>query len=215
MKICGLMREEDVKMCVRYGADIIGFVVEYPRPVPWNLTAERAKALIRTVEKPAETCIVTGGSKEKILNLVLEMKPDYVQLHGGESLEDTAWLVGEMKKRGVKVIKAVFPDTPDLLKAATDFCAAGVDALLLDPRAPGNAKSGGAADLAAYMELQSAVSCPVILAGGLTPENAAEAVRETGAQMIDLMTGVERSYGVKDEKKVAALFQSLESGIFD
>ena len=208
VKICGLMRTEDVRMCVRHGADIAGFVVGYPRPVPWNLSPEAAKALM-AASKPAQTCIVTGGPREKILGLVNETQPDYVQLHGGETLEDTIFLTGELNKRGVKIIKTLFPGTPDLLKTAKDFCAAGVWALLLDPRAPDNAVSGGAADLGAFTELRDAVDCPVILAGGLTPENAAESVRRTRAGIIDLMTGVERRPGEKDEAKVLSLFRAI------
>jgi len=203
------MRAEDVRMCVRHGADIVGFVVEYPHPVPWNLNVETAKKLIAAVNKPAETCIVTGGPPDKVLRLAREAKPDYIQLHCGESLEDTAYLVRELKKQGVKIIKTVFPNTPDLEKAAADFCSAGVHALLFDPRTPENAAQGGTVDLSVFEKLQRAVSCPVILAGGITPENAAEIVRQSEPQMIDLMTGVELHPGNKDESKVVALFQAL------
>jgi phosphoribosylanthranilate isomerase len=206
------MREQDVQMCVRHGADIVGFVVEYPRPVPWNLSAAKAKELIATVRKPTETCVVTGGSPEHVLRIAMETKPDYIQLHGGETLEDTTTLVSELGKQGVKIIKAIFPDTPDLEKTAADFCAAGVDAVLFDPRTPDNAEHSGTADLSVYQKLQRAVSCPLILAGGVTPENVTEIVRQTKAQMIDLMTGVETCPGIKDEAKVIALFQALEGG---
>ncbi|MCL2342360.1 MAG: phosphoribosylanthranilate isomerase [Firmicutes bacterium] len=197
-------------MCIRYGADVVGFVAEYPRPVPWNLSAGAARALIASAGSAAETCVVTGGAPEKIFRLALETGTDYVQLHFGESLNDTARLVRELHPRGVKVIKTLFPDTPDLEKATAEFCAAGVYALLFDPRRPENAAEGGAADLSVFRALQNAVSCPVILAGGITPENAAEIVRAAEPQMIDLMTGVEFSPGVKDEAKVTALFETLK-----
>ena len=210
VKICGLMRAEDVRMCVRNGADIVGFVVEYPHPVPWNLNVETARELVVSVSEPAKTCIVTGGSPAKILRLVRETKPNYVQLHDNESLEDTAYLVGELKKYGVKIIKTLFPNTPDLEEAAAAFCAAGVDALLFDPRTPDDAARGGTVDLAVFEKLQSIVSCPVILAGGITPANAEEIVLRSKSRIIDLMTGVEQSPGVKDESKVIALFQALQ-----
>jgi phosphoribosylanthranilate isomerase len=203
------MRAQDVQMCIRHGADMVGFVVEYPRPVPWNLSAAEAKELIATVGKPTQTCVVTGGSPEHVLRIATATQPDFIQLHGGETLEDTACLVGELEKRGIKVIKALFPDTPDLEKTAADFCAAGVHALLFDPRTPNNASHSGTADLPAYQRLRHAATCPAILAGGITPENAAQIVRQTKARMIDLMSGVEISPGIKDETKVAALFQAL------
>lgn len=209
VKICGHMRVIDVRMCARHGADIIGFVVDYPRPVPWNLSAEAARELISAVPPTAESCVVTGGPPDKILRLAWETRPDYVQLHCGETLADAVYLAEALKKRGVKVIKTIFPDTPDLEKTAAQFCAAGVFALLFDPRTPDNAVSGGAADLSVYAGLRKAVSCPVILAGGINPHNAAGIVRETGAEMIDLMTGVEERPGVKDEAKVIELFGAL------
>ena len=204
------MRLEDVRICVRHGVDIAGFVVDYPKPVPWNLSVQSAKELISAASGSVETCVVTGGPPDKILSLIAETHPDYVQLHSGETLADTLRLAGELGKSSVKIIKALFPDTPDLEKTAVDFCEAGVFALLFDPRTPDNAAHGGEADIAAYRRLQSAVSCPVILAGGLTPENVAELVLKTGAPIIDLMTGVETRPGAKDEAKVIALFEAVE-----
>jgi len=203
------MRAQDVRICARHGADIVGFVVEYPRPVPWNLSVAKAKELMADVRRPTQTCAVTSGSPDHVLRIAAETKPDYIQLHGVETLEVTTHLVSELGKRGVKVIKALFPDTPDLEKTAADFCAAGVYAVLFDPRTPDNAKHGGAADPSVYKRLRHALDCPVILAGGITPENAAEIVRQTKAQMIDLMTGVEICPGIKDEAKVIALFQAV------
>jgi phosphoribosylanthranilate isomerase len=211
VKICGLMRGEDVRMCAGYGADILGFVVEYPRPVPWNLSIAAAKELIASVPKPAKSCVVTGGAPAHVLGIAMKTKPDYIQLHCGESLENTEYLVGQLRPRGIKVIKTLFPDTPDLEKTVKRFCATGVHALLYDPRTPDNAVCGGAADLSIYSGLRQAASCPVILAGGITPANAAVMIRKAAPEMIDLMTGVERTPGVKDETKVAALFQAMNA----
>ena len=212
MKICGLMRAEDVRMCVRHGADMVGFVVEYPRPVPWNLSVKAAKELMALVAGPAKTCIVTGGPPDKILRIATETKPDYIQLHCNETLEDTASLVKTLKGHGVKIIKTLFPNTSDLEKTAAAFCATGIDALLFDPRTPDNAVHGGAADLCVFDKLQRTVHCPVILAGGITPGNVAEMALRSKARMIDLMSGVEISPGIKDEPKVAKLFQALGKG---
>jgi len=209
VKICGLMRSCDVSMCARHGADILGFVVEYPRYVPWNLDAPAAKALIASAPDKTKTCVVTGGPPDKILRLVLDLLPGYLQLHYGESLDDFVYLAAKLKPYGIRIIKTLFPDTPDLIQTAKDFYAAGVYALLFDPRTPDNAVKGGEADLTVYQTLRRAVGCPVILAGGINPENAAGMIRQSGAPIIDLMTGVESSPGVKDERKVIALFQAL------
>ncbi len=208
VKICGLTRIEDVNQCIRLGADILGFVTEYPRPVPWNLDVQTAKALITAVAGRAKTCIVTGGATERVLSLARETGADYVQLHCDETPAQARAIVQSLGDR-VLVVKALYPDTPDLLTTAAEFEAAGVYALLLDPRAPSKAHSGGFADLTAWREVASAVRCPVILAGGISPENVSSLVRQTGARFIDLMSGVESSPGVKDAAKLEALFRAL------
>ena len=210
VKICGLTRARDVEMCIRHGADIVGFVVEYPRSVPWNLDAQQAGRLIPEAAGQAKTCIVTGGSPEHILRLAQETKPDYVQLHYRETPEETAIIAGELAKRGIRVIKALSPDSAEL-EAAADFETAGAWALLLDPRAPDHAAQGGSVNFTAWQTLKKSTRCPLILAGGLTPKNVTETIRRTGAEIIDLMTGVESSPGIKDEQKVKALFQALDS----
>ncbi|MCL2281613.1 MAG: phosphoribosylanthranilate isomerase [Dehalococcoidia bacterium] len=204
------MNAQDARMCVRYGADIVGFVVDYPRPVPWNISIECARELIVATPKPAQTCIVTGGSLDKILHITMEAKPDYIQLHSTETLEETSLIVRELAECDVKVIKTIFPHMPDLEKSAVDFCAAGVFALLFDPRTPDNAIGSGLTDIPAFVKIKHAVNCPVIFAGGITPDNVCDIVLKTKAQAIDLMTGVERKCGIKDEEKVATLFSALQ-----
>ena len=201
VKICGLMREEDVLLCARHGANMLGFVVDYPRDVPWNLNVQDAIKLIHA--SPVQSCVVMDGSAEKILGLAREMRPDFMQLHACG-----AALCGELRKFGVGVIATLSPALPDLTQAAERLCRAGVHALLLDPR---RAAQGGAADFAGYAKLKAAVDCPVILAGGLNPENVRQAVEQTNAAAIDLMSGVESSPGRKDATKVAALFQALDT----
>jgi len=203
------MRACDIRMCVKHGADMIGFVVGYPRPVPWNLNIESAKALMEEAAEPARTCVVTGGPREKILLIAMETKPGCLQLHYGESLDDFLYLSNKLNPYGVKIIKTLFPQTPDLVKTAREFCEAGVYALLFDPRTPDNALNSATADLSAYNRLKQAVSCPVFLAGGINPENVSDILLQTCAPFIDLMTGVESSPGVKDESKVIALFQAI------
>jgi phosphoribosylanthranilate isomerase len=185
---------------------MLGFVTEYPSPVPWNLTAQAAKALVRAVPARVNTCVVTSGGVEKTVRLIEYVAPAFVQLHGRETPGDTARVAAAAP--GVKVIKAIYPDT---LAAAGEYAAAGVWALLFDPRSPENAALGGEADFAGYAALRRAVNVPVILAGGITPENIAAAAR-TGAPILDVMSGVESSPGIKDKMKTARLFAALKAG---
>ena len=82
------MRRQDVELCESLGIDLLGFVVEYPREVPWNLTREQAKELMDNTKRP--TCIVTGGSTEHIIALAGKLSPDYVQLHFKETVTQGA-----------------------------------------------------------------------------------------------------------------------------
>lgn len=200
LKICGLMRQEDVQLCCRIGVDICGFVTEYPIDVPWNLTRTQCAALLHSVSAPSKSCIVTGGSREKILNLALELRPNFVQLHYHETAEDAAYLVKELAPYGVGVIKTVSPG-----EDINMLCASGIYALLVDARGPGNATAGGAADLDFYCQVQSIATCPVMLAGGITAENVQSVITEAAPDLIDVMTGVELSPGIKSEQKIVSL----------
>ena len=100
LKICGLMTEEDVALCCRKGVEICGFVTEYPVPVPWNLSRDRCAELLPLTRGKAQSCIVTGGELIKLRTLALRLRPDLIQLHGGESLEVTAALAEDLAPLG-------------------------------------------------------------------------------------------------------------------
>lgn len=215
LKICGLMRAQDVALCIALRVDILGFVTEYPLPVPWNLTRQEAHARMAEVHSRAKTCMVTGGQVDRVVALALELRPDYVQLHFHETLEDTRQIVKALAPYSIGVIKTIPADSGERLAqfgdARPEQCAvmlerAGVAAVLVDSRAPGNAgESGRPADLELYHRVRSAVAIPVVLAGGITPENGEALLRHTQPQWIDVMTGVESSPGCKDARRLRAL----------
>lgn len=215
VKICGLMRAEDVCLCQELGVDIAGFVTEYPVPVPWNLSAEQAGELMSVAQAPLQTCVVTGGSRSKILTLAESLRPDYLQLHYQETLADAAYLAQQLAKSSIRIIKTLPPDaeercrqfgTADIAACLQLLAETQVYAILVDPRTAANAAgSGFSADLAAFGRIKQLSAKPVILAGGITPANAAEIIANTQPQMVDIMTGVEASPGVKDRSKLSAL----------
>ena len=221
IKICGLMREEDVVFCQEAGADVLGFVTEYPLPVPWNLTRQKAADLMARVSLPHKSCIVTGGSPEKILDLARELKPDLIQLHFRETLEDTKQILQALEPLGGGVIKTVPPDglerirqfgTEDLSAIASLLEKAGVYAILADSRTPENAaRVSKNLDKVLFCSLMEVSRKPVILAGGITPENIGEILEDCGASFIDVMTGVENSPGVKDREKILGLIQAARA----
>ena len=222
IKICGLMREEDVVFCQEAGVDILGFVTEYPLPVPWNLTRQEAGDLMARVSLPHKSCIVTGGSPGKILDLARELKPDLIQLHYRETLEDTKQILQALEPLGVGVIKTVPPDrlerirqfgTEDLSAIASLLEKAGVYAILADSRTPENAVRGSSnLDQVFFGSLMKASRKPVILAGGITPDNVTEILEKDRASFIDVMTGVEKSPGEKDHGKILQLIRRARGG---
>ena len=213
VKICGIMREEDIETCVRYGTDIVGFVVEYPVDVPWNLERERAKELIehfRKVTKESglsvECCIVSGGNVDKLEELVRFLEPDYIQMHYKEDAKDVEQLKERLAGTKTQIIKTVLN-----VSDAPEFEKSGADILLVDARNSENAANSKATiDEEMYNKVRSSVKIPVMAAGGITPENVADIVNRLQPEIIDLMTGVEDKPGQKSEEKIRNLFEELK-----
>lgn len=218
LKICGLTQERDVVLCLEMGIDILGFVVDYPLSVPWNLTADEAQTLIKMVRAPAKSCVVTGGEKKKIIALSRRLRPDYVQLHFRETLEEAAFIADALQPQGIGIIKTLpFSSherlaqfgTADIIKCTELLNASGVFAILADSREPSNASERGTpADIGLYRLIKSRAEKPVILAGGVTPVNIGRLVDELQPEIIDVLTGVESSPGVKDAEKMRRLLRN-------
>jgi phosphoribosylanthranilate isomerase len=213
---------------MRGGADVLGFVAEYPVPVPWNISRETAKGLIERVPPPFKTCLVTGGAPEKIIALAEYARPSLVQLHYNETLSDTAQIARALMPLGIEVIKTL-PLTEDgrmgqfgisgTEAIADALCESGIYAILIDARTASNAASADLkADNKLFLEVKSRIETRektglsvkrVILAGGITPKNAGEILARTGADFIDVMTGAEKIRGVKDAALVAELLKNI------
>lgn len=222
VKFCGIMTESDIGFCVDAGADACGFVVEYPvdtssavpASVPWNLTAAKAAALVRQVPGSIRTFMVSGGSPGRVLGLARQVRPDFVQLHHKEGLAEVAEIAAGLKKLGISTIKALRIDAkggldfeiPDIAAAARALETAGLAALLVDsftPARPGG--TGRALAPGVYATLGKSTGLPLILAGGLKPDNLKTLVpADNPPYMLDVLSGVESSPGVKDKDKMVA-----------
>lgn len=220
VKICGLMNQKDVNLCVQAGVHMVGFVVDYPIPVPWNLTAAEAKELIHQVPPFISTCVVTGGSVEKVLDLVNDTCPNFVQLHYKETLKEVEELAHQLQLRGIKTIKALRIDgngkcdfeITDPIMAARELSKTGVSAILVDSYTasrPGG--TGVMVDLPTFRTIQHESSLPVILAGGLSPTNILSIIHETQPYAVDVLTGIEERPGHKDPGKINKFMQSVQS----
>lgn len=220
VKICGIKRQTDVDICLQLGVDMLGFVVDYPLPVPWNMTRAEARPLLRTVQSPHLSCIVTGGPPEKVIELAGDLRPSFVQLHFMETLEDTITIANELQKLNIKVIKTVPPakadrisqfGTENIEKIVGELCKTSVYGLLADSRMPANAsKSGAKLDLAFCSQIIGLSSKPVIIAGGIVADNVCNLLNQTGARFIDIMTGVEKTPGEKDAALLANLLAAIQ-----
>lgn len=210
------MNLEDLELCVRAGVHSAGFVVDFPVPVPWNLSPGEAAPLICKVPPFVSSCVVTGGSVDKILNLAKNTRPDIVQLHHQETLEDVKELSSQLACIGIKTIKALRIDgqgqcafeIPDPIKAARALEETGISALVVDSfttALPGG--TGIMVNLSTFKRVRDNTNLPVILAGGLNPGNAFKVLEESRPQAIDVLTGVEERPGRKDPGKVRELMK--------
>lgn len=210
VKICGLSTPESLNAAVEAGASYVGFVFfpKSPRHVTYTQAAELATHVPEDVVKVALT---VNANDEALAEMLQAVPVDMLQLHGSESPERVAAVKARF---GLPVIKAVgVADASDL--PALDEYAAVADQLLVDAKPPkGSALPGGNA-LAFDWQLitDRKWTVPWMLAGGLTPDNVAEAIRLTGAKIVDVSSGVESSPGVKDLDKVAAFVKAAKGAV--
>jgi phosphoribosylanthranilate isomerase len=129
------------------------------------------------------------------------LEPDFVQLHFKETAKQTAEIAAELKKWDIKTIKAV--DSESEIEA---LCESDIFAILVDSRTHQNAAENvQAVDADLFNRIRAKSTKPLIIAGGMTPDNVSDIVLRTGADWIDIMTGVERSPGVKERIKIESL----------
>lgn len=221
VKICGLKNEKDVHLCLKLGVDILGFVTEYPIPVPWSISQKETKDLLNLVSLPHRSCIVTGGSPEKIIKLAEKLRPSMLQLHYQETLEETILISEALKELNVAVVKTVPAlredrirqfGTSELKVIVDKLCQTEVYGLLVDSRGASNASARGSElDVDLCLQVLELSKKPVIIAGGIKAGNVSEILSLTGAKHIDIMTGVEKRPGEKDGVLLSCLMAKIDS----
>lgn len=202
-KICGLTRAQDVIAAVNAGADAIGFV--FYEPSPRHVTAAQAKALIKEIPVYVQTVGLFVNASLKEMEAVLNtVRLDLVQFHGDESPEKCQMVAERFKCRWYKAIQ-VKPDL-NLVTEIERFRKAGASAILLDawhPELKGG--TGHSFDWAQFPKMD----IPLILAGGLTPENVEDAIKTTQAFAVDVSGGVESAKGIKDQQLIEKFMQGV------
>lgn len=195
VKICGLSQQEHVSAAVAAGARYVGFV--FYEKSPRYVRPEQAAALAQNIPVGVARVGLFVNPDDAQLAGVLEAVPlDIIQLHGSETPER----VTEVKARfGMPVLKAIGLATADDLPQLIEFGAVA-DMLLVDAKPSKASDLPGGNGIAFDWRLLVGRRWlkPWILAGGLTPDNVAEAIRLTGAHSVDVSSGVETAPGHKD-----------------
>jgi phosphoribosylanthranilate isomerase len=192
VKICGITRQQDLHVACQAGADALGFV--FYEKSPRHLTIATAAALVRELPPFVQSVGLFVNAAPAFIEAVLQDVPlDLLQFHGDETPADCM-------RFGRPYIKAVRVNRDtDLLKCAADFDTAR--GLLLDAYVPG--VPGGTGERFDWSLIPADLPRPVILSGGLTPDNVAEAIQRVRPWAVDVSSGVEEAKGIKDAHKIA------------
>ena len=202
VKICGITRLQDLHDACKAGADALGFV--FYEPSPRHVTIAAAAALVRELPPFVQSVGLFVNAEPAFIESVLQAVPlDLLQFHGDETPADCA-------RFGRPFIKAVRVNRDtDLLKYAADFDAAR--GLLLDAYVAG--VPGGTGERFDWSLIPASLSKPIVLSGGLTPDNVAEATQQVRPWAVDVSSGVEAvmllegaevaAKGIKDSNKMA------------
>ncbi|HEU5339177.1 MAG TPA: phosphoribosylanthranilate isomerase [Sulfuricaulis sp.] len=202
VKICGITRTEDALAAAQAGADAIGLVFE-PKS-PRGVKPEQALIITRALPPFVTVVGLFVNAAFDTVETVLKRVPlDLLQFHGEETPE-------QCRRYHRPYIKAIHMrdkvNLPDQARRYSD-----AEGLLLDTAAADVA--GGSGQVFDWNRVTANLGKPVILAGGLTPENVAEAVRTVRPFAVDVSSGVEQSKGIKDAQKISAFIEAVRGAV--
>lgn len=208
VKICGLRRREHVRAAERAGASYGGLVfARSPRRVSPEEAAELARRTnLRTVG------VFVDPDRDELLRIASLVSLDVVQLHGGES----PGLCEALRDEGLTVWKAIRPRSPGELRERAGEFLHVADALMVDGYAREAAGGTGTSvplewvdSLRSVLGTGSRRRVPLVLAGGLTPENVGRAIRRVAPDVVDVSSGVERRPGEKSPELIRAFLSAV------
>jgi len=210
-KICGVTGREDLRTAVEAGADAVGLLVDVPVDSPREIAPEVAADLAAAAPPFVTTVLVTmPDGPDGVADLVETVGADAVQVHGDLEVGDLAYLTSSVD---AKVLKTVDAADPERARRYDEVA----DALLVDSvDADGAGGTGRTHDWDRTAAVAADLDSPVVLAGGLTPENVGAAVRAVDPFAVDVASGVERpdadaaTDGRKDPEAVASFVTNAE-----
>jgi phosphoribosylanthranilate isomerase len=210
VKICGLRCAEDIAVAVAAGADAVGVISGIRYRSDDAHTADGAAELARQVPVFVTPVLVTHlNSATEVLALQAKVQAGAIQLHDDVPLEDLRLLREALPT--IRLIKAVSVTGASAVEAALRY-APLADALLLDSRTADRiGGTGQMHDWSISRRIVEAVRKPVMLAGGLTPDNVAQAIAQVRPYGVDVNTGVKAADGCKDPDRVRAFVRNARA----
>ncbi|HXG27660.1 MAG TPA: phosphoribosylanthranilate isomerase [Nevskiales bacterium] len=200
IKICGITRRDDAWQAAAAGAHAIGLM--FYRKSPRYLPVDQAVSIRRALPPfMAAVAVFMDAEAAEVRAVAQQLRPDLLQFHGREPADFCAAF-------GLPYLKTIPMGGVEPAAYAAQYpTAAG---FLLDSHAPGAA--GGSGRAFDWTRVPAGLSAPLILAGGLTPDNVAEAVRRVRPYAVDVSSGVESSPGIKDAGLMQAFVKGVQRG---
>ncbi len=198
IKICGITRPEDGVAVAEAGGDAIGLV--FYGPSPRHVTIAQAQAIVGALPPFVTVVGLFVNASDNEIREVLDNVPlGLLQFHGDEP----AGACGGYERPYIKALRMA----PGLDVAATVACYRDAQGILLDAYQPGVA--GGTGEVFDWQAVPDGLKKPIILAGGLTPQNVSEAVAQVRPYAVDVSGGVEAAKGIKDIGKISAFVAAV------
>lgn len=206
VKICGVRTPAIIDTAAEAGADYVGLVL-FPNS-PRHVEIEEARVLAAIAKgKIGRVAVLVDPDDALIDAVVARVRPDLLQLHGGETPDRVAAIKA---RAGLPVMKAIaVTEACDVADA--DKYAASADFILFDAKASPDALLPGGNGVPFNWDALKGIKPPFALSGGLTPDTVGAAIRATGAALVDVSSGVERAPGEKDAKLVRRFIQAAKS----
>ncbi|WP_456419709.1 phosphoribosylanthranilate isomerase [Methanocaldococcus infernus] len=197
IKICGITNEEDIRY-ISKKADAVGLIIDVPVKTPRKISLERAIELKNHLSPLTNlVAVIMPESLDEALNVYKELKPDYLQLHGDESLE----LVKELKRRGIRIIKAIHVEDNiniEYVKSLENY----VDLFLFDTKIKDEKIKGKVHNWEITKSIIKEIKKPFIIAGGINKDNVVQALNYLNPYGVDVSSSLEDKPGKKNLKMV-------------
>jgi phosphoribosylanthranilate isomerase len=206
VKICGVRTPAIIDTAAEAGADYVGMVL-FPNS-PRHVEIEEARVLAAIAKgKIGRVAVLVDPDDALIDAVVARVRPDLLQLHGGETPDRVAAI---KSRAGLPVMKAIaVTEACDVADA--DKYAASADFILFDAKASPDALLPGGNGVPFNWDALKGIKPPFALSGGLTPDTVGAAISATGAALVDVSSGVERAPGEKDAELVRRFIQAAKS----